>query len=340
MKLICLILFINVIASTAVSQVPEWVWGRGAAGSYGLCFPKAAIADKSGNSYVTGIYDGNNVVFGTTTLYNHGNPGYNSNDDIFLVKYDANGNVVWEKNFGGTFGDHVNSIALDSSGNIFIAGTYFYGPISFGNVSLPANTGQDMFIAKFDNNGNAVWARNAGSNNCYANGIEVNGSGDVFITGGFSSQTITIGSTLLTNSSMGMYDFFVARYNSNGTALWAKSGGGTNHDHLSKLTVDNLGNVYVCGCYNSPVISIGSYSFSHAGGTYPANDIFIAKYSASGNIEWARSIGGTGNDEVNGIEADDFGHFFIAGTFSSDSLIIDTAVLQNTSSQLDILFAG
>ena len=108
---------------------------------------------------MTGTFSSSSITFGSITLNNSGNGG-----DIFIVKFDANGNILSAKNFGGAGDDIAKSVTVDASGNIYLAGSFSSSSLSLGSSSLSNNGSDDIFMAKLDAGLNAVWAKSAGGN--------------------------------------------------------------------------------------------------------------------------------------------------------------------------------
>jgi hypothetical protein len=131
------------------------VWAKNAGGrSNGWGIATTHDSEGSENVFVTGAFNSSSITFGTTTLTNSGS------SDIFIVKYDASSNVLWAKSAGGTGGDIAWSIAADGSGNVYVTGTFNSPSITFGTITLSnTNNCGDMFIAKYDPNGNVLWAK-------------------------------------------------------------------------------------------------------------------------------------------------------------------------------------
>src|ERR1017187_4094350 len=192
------------------AQAPNWEWARSSGGISDDEGMSIAV-DGSGNRYVTGYFHSSTITFGTTTLTNNGT---GTTEDMFIVKYDPNGNVLWAKSAGGSGFDWGHGIAVDSSGNSYVTGYLGSSPITFGSIIL---TNPGMFIAKYNANGNVVWAKSAGgSDNDYGNSIAVDDSGNSYVIGSYASSTITFGTTTLTNDSAGLGDIFVVKYDSSG----------------------------------------------------------------------------------------------------------------------------
>lgn len=124
-----------------VAYAQHWQWVKSSEGtvivvSYGI------IVDASGNSYVTGYFTEKEALSSTTLISS-------DQEDVFLVKYNAAGEVLWAKSYGGTGRDYGFSIVLDKQGNIFIT-----GGIKIAGILLNKS---DIFVSKYDNTGNLIW---------------------------------------------------------------------------------------------------------------------------------------------------------------------------------------
>ena len=301
------------------------LWAKSAEGMYDD-FAYSIAVDTSGNTYVTGSFNSPYLTFGSTTLTNAGG------DDIFLVKYDANGNVLWAKSPGGAASDDATSVAVDVSGNIYLAGYFFSPTITFDSITLTNVGSQNIFIAKYDTNGNVIWAKCAGgTDNDDAFSIAVDVSGNIYMTGGFTSPIISFGSTTLTNTNS-YIDIFLSKYDANGNVLWAKSFWGTGDDYATSLSSDAFGNIYMAGYFYSS-LGFGSTILTNVDNTYNATDLFIAKFDANGNSQWAKSAGGMNNDYASSISVDALGNTYVAGCFYSDTIIFSPITLTNEGYQ-------
>ena len=302
------------------------LWAKSAEGAYDDS-GQSVSTDASGNVFITGIYYSPTITFGTTTL-TKANPTSNYSD-IFIVKYDASGNMLWATSAeDGLFNDDGRSLSTDASGNVFIAG-YFASPtITFGTTTLTnTNSSWDIFIVKYDSSGNVLWAKSAGGT-AYdiGNSVSTDAIGNVFMTGIYYSPTITFGITTLTNAN-NVADIFIVKYDASGNVLWAKSAEGTWYDLSYGVCTDVIGNVFITGAFYSPTITFGTTTLTNVNA---ANDIFIVKYDASGNVLWAKSAGGTGYDEGYAVSTDASGNVFLTGNFGSPNINFGTTTLTNT----------
>jgi hypothetical protein len=293
--------------------------------------------------YITGDFYSPAITFGSDILTNTSNTGATA--DFFLAKCDTNGNVLWAKSASGTGEDWGNEVCVDASGNTYLEGEFNSPTITFGSTTLTNadNTGNtfDSFLVKYDANGNVIWAKSVngnGNDETWTIGIDI--SEDFYIAGNFDSPTLNFGSITLTNT--GQSDIFIAKYNANGNVLWAKSAGGTLNDGISHLNVDIAGNVVLLGVFKSPSITFGATTLTNADNTGNTNDTFIVQYDANGNVNWAKSFGGIGNDMGWDCTVDKFGNVFISGIFNSPTLSFGSTTLtnaDNTGSTNDMFVA-
>lgn len=323
MKKSVLLLFVTCLLEFAgnisVAQSPTWLWAKRAGGTGSDCGTSVAL-DASGNTYVAGCFSSPTITFGSDTLTNDGFV------DIFLVKYNANGNVIWAKSAGGTDRDEVWSVAVDASGNACITGEFFSSIIIFGSDTLTNMSwyAADFFLAKYDANGNVLWAKRAGGQSGEeGTHVAIDLSGNVYAVGWFFSPSITFDSFILTNA--GLTNTFIVKYESNGNVLWAKSAGGLGQDCGLSIAVDLSQNVYITGDFGSNTMTIGTFTLTNSGW----DDIFTVKYDANGNVLWAKSAGGSNIDLGVSIVPDDSGNVYVTGLFSSTSITVGNITLTN-----------
>jgi hypothetical protein len=282
-------------------------------------------ADAFGNVFVTGYFTGP-VTFGSITLTPF------ASTDVFIVKYDTNGNVLWAKSAGGNVDEEGYSVSADKFGNVYVVGSFVSPTIAFGSTTLTNATSNggnsDIFIAKYDVNGNVVWAQRAGTppgDNAYSVSADVNGN--IFVTGMFAG-TITFGSFSLTTVGNG-WGAFIVKCDSMGNYLWAKGAGGLDEGGNS-VSADLNGNVFLTGYFVIPTITFGSTTLTNASASN--DDAFIVKYDSTGNMLWAQRVGGTSNDKGYCVSTDRFGNAFVTGGFYSNSIVLGSNTFNVSSS--------
>jgi hypothetical protein len=313
--------------SIVPSRAQTFLWAKSSVGtgtSVTGDVTNSINTDASGNVFITGFFSNSTIAFGTTTLTNI------SNRNIFLTKYDSNGNVLWSKSAGGPNSDEANSVSTDASGNAYITGDFQSPNIAFGTTTL-TNTGggtiTNVFITKYDLNGNVLWAKSAGgTSDAGGTSVCTDNSGNIFITGYFTSPTITFGTTTLTKT--GVNDgIFVVKYDVNGNVIWAKGTGGTNNDDAFSISTDATGNVFITGTFYSPSVIFGSYTLYNTA----SSSVFLVKYDPNGNVIWAKSsISISANyDYGYSVNTDASGNSFITGSFESPNIAFGTYTLTN-----------
>jgi hypothetical protein len=294
--LLILSLSLCFFTQTLFAQSPNFIWAKEIGGT-GNEEGQAIAIDASGNVYITGTFSGT-VDFdpgvGTFNLTSAGGSG------IFISKLDDSGNFVWAKAMSGTVDGYSYSIALDASGNVYIAG-FFQGTVDFdpgvGIFNLTSAGGYDIFITKLDSLGNFVWAkRMGGAGEDYGKATSVDASGNVYTIGSFHGTVdFDPGTGIYNLTSAGNNDIFISKLDSSGNFVWAKKIGGTNDDFGIALAIDSSANVYITGNFR------GTADFNPGSGTFNLtsagnDDIFISKLDSSGNFVWAKAIGGAGYD--------------------------------------------
>jgi hypothetical protein len=317
--LLCSLLITGLVACVdhALEPTPTGVaaWREG---SFLNNFATCMATDKDGNVYLTGRYE-DPVTFGSTTLTHSGG------DDIFVVKYNSSGEVQWAKRAGTPRGDAGTGIAVDEQGNVYVTG-YFSGFIGFDSFTLSASTApsasvflSDIFVVKYNSNGDVLWARKAGGNDTdTGQGIAVDGNGNVFITG-FFNDVATFGSVTLTSTKES--DIYLAKYSTAGDLQWAQKAGGLFSDAGRSVAVDKNGSVFLTGTFHT-LATIGGQSLTSKGGT----DTFLAKFDQNGALQWLRQAGGAMDDAVGDVAVDDAGNAGMTGSFLGVADIAGTSL--------------
>ncbi len=256
--------------------------------------------DAAGNTYVTGYFT-STASFGSITLSSSGV------DDMFLAKLGTNGLYMWAVKAGGANSDRALSIKTDASGNSYVTG-FFYGSATFGPSTITAVGAQDVFIAKYNSAGVCQWAKSAGGSGAdIGNGITVDASGNVIVTGEFAGNA-SFGSTSL-NSMNGSTDVFTTKLDGNGNFLWTEQGSAPQNDRGIDVDCDAAGNIYVTGQFSDTI----TFDVQHTNNML--NAVFVVKYNSAGSEQWFRKIGGGAVNFGNSITCDNAGGIYLVGDF-------------------------
>lgn len=201
-------------------------------------------------------------IFGGT--YNFDGTVLTSNGpaDLFLGAYDLNGSQLWVKQFGGSGSENMRSLSYDKITNsIYWAGCY-QNSMTMGSSNLTSTGQYDIFVSKFDINGNNLWAKSAGGTNYdFANASVVDAQGNFYISG-YCMETAAFGNINVVSAGQG--DIYLAKYNTNGEIQWVKIGGSSAQDVGMCLKIDNTNNIYLTGFF-SGAASFGNVAISSNG---------------------------------------------------------------------------
>jgi hypothetical protein len=259
--------------------------------------------DGAGNVYITGYYLGS-VTFGGATFTKVGC----CFEDVFLAKFDAQGNHTWSKGFGGVDAEGARGIAVDAAGNPVIIGQ-FQSSIDFGGGALTAagSGAVDIFVAKFDTTGAHQWSKGFGdAADQTGEEVEIDAGGNVIITGQ-SKGTVNFGGTPLTAPST-KEAVFLAKLTGAGAHMWSKLFG----DGASGAALDTnaAGEIVLAGDYR------GTIDFGGNPMTSKANDNgYVARFDAAGQHIWSVTFEAT-SSHANGVAFDSKGKVVASGDFS------------------------
>lgn len=318
----------------------EWGYALGGTGNE---TGKLIDTDSDGNVILindfTADYDADPGL-GETTLTNAGN------NDVAISKFDSDGNLIWAKSIGGPDADVAYGLDVANNGDIYIAGG-FNGTADFdpgtGVENRTSAGAADIFLLKLDANGDFQWVYTNGSSlGEVGKGVEIDNNGDVYLTG-FFRQTVDfdLGTGTEELTSMGSADVFVLKLDSNGNFISVYQVGGLNDEDPFDLAIDAANNVYVTGYFQGTVEfdpGTGSTELTSAAG----NDLFVLKINASNDFEWAKRVGGSGNDQGTSIVIDNNndivigGYYFGTVDFNPDPVDTDMKTSQGSDDLLII----
>jgi hypothetical protein len=281
--------------------------------------------DNAGNIYVTGYFRSDTMFFDSIQLYNTDTGPLNTYD-IYLAKYDSTGTLLWAKSFLGNDNDLAEDIHVDNTGNIFITGMFSSDTTFFDNQLVTTTVSEQIYIAKLDSDGNALWAKKVGSSHAIGTSITSGQNGQITITGYFSGNFIQFtGITVPNNcSSSGCSDFYVATFDSLGNILWASGADGTGNGSVRgiEVTNDSQGNILLTGTFVPSSITFDTITLNKfIGSPSFGGDGFIVKYDPAGNVLWAQRIGTSGDDLGQDVITDADDNVYITGIGGGSNLM-------------------
>lgn len=305
---------------SAVSQNLGLDWAK-SFGSQNIEFGEAIAIDASGDVIVAGYFNDSIDFDPGPNVLPFISKGY---EDIFIIKLNASGNLIWARQIGGTDRDELYSIALDPSGNILATGT-FQGDCDFdpGNgtavLSATSTVGdQDIFILKLDANGDYLWAYDFGeAASDIGTYITCDAQSNIYTTGIFGdSADFNPQPGLHKVGTVGLDDIFILKLEADGDFVFVRSIGGSDNDYVRSIAVDNSQSIYITGNFRStvdfdPGIDVSNLSSSGD------HDAFVMKLDSAGAFEWAKKVGGNDGDFMESVVPDNLGHLYLTGYFKN-----------------------
>ncbi|MFO0435877.1 MAG: SBBP repeat-containing protein, partial [Sphingobacteriaceae bacterium] len=308
-------------------------------GGSGNDYGNSLTCDNAANMFVTGSTSSPNNFPTWNPLggaYFQGTNG--GGDDSFILKFSNTGVRLWATYYGGSSVDCGYAIDCDNTGNVFVTwqaqstnfptwnplgGAYFQGTNGGGGNN-------DAFILKFSNTGVRLWAKYyGGSSSDEGYSIICDNTGNVFISGQTVSTNFPTfnpaGGAYFQGALGGVYDAFILKFSNTGIQLWATYYGGSANERAfwsyDNLAVDACGNVYLT--FSTLSTNIPTLSSQSSCGGFNDNsfflvsgfiqDLFLIKFTNSGQSLWATYIGGNGDDFRSPIATDNNGNLFVSG---------------------------
>ncbi len=281
------------VAAQCFAQQKECViplWSKNFGGS----------ANEQANS-ATHTADGGLLLAGYTNSPD-GDPGSNFGQrDYWLLKLDADGNILWEQTFGGSENEIAKSVLELPSGDLLLLGS-----TSSNDGQVSGNHGkEDVWILRLNSTGNILWAK------CFGGADNESAEKIISVDGGF----VVAGYTQSTDGDLqlnqGDFDYWVFKIDGDGNLLWSKSFGGSLADWAYTASVADDGNLLIAGS-----------SFSADGnitGNLGFYDFWVVKLSSDGELLWAKNYGGPGEERAYHSLATPDGGCIITGTTLSNS---------------------
>jgi len=302
----------------------DLLWNRtwdseGRTWGYGLA------RDDAGNLYVTGGFQGTNIDFDP-------GPGSDlhtsdSGGDIYLSRFDSDGNFNWARAWGGIDPNFIDSgygVAVGDSG-VYVVGWFTGTNTDFdpgiGTDLHTASGSHDAFLSNFTTSGDFVWAGTWGGDEFdSSNGLAIDDSGRVFVCGEFSGIDVDfdpdpVGSATRTSIST-WADAYLVWFNEFNTFQGVHTWGGTNGTQAPSLAIDQLGNILVSGFFSGTDVDFdpGTGTDLHSSNG-EEEDLFLSQFDSTVTWQWSLTWGGTDTEHSSEVDTDALGNIFITGYF-------------------------
>ena len=323
-----------IVINDAAAQLPVFQWAKAfvAHNQYNPSVysnGRSVAVDQMGNVYSAGL-------FNHTTDFDPGpgiftiSAGNWANTAIYISKLSASGDFLWAIQIP-TYVEFGNiEVRVDKDNNVYIASELRL-PTDFdpgpGVYTLSPTGGWDAFVAKYDPNGNLVWAKKFGGPGDTvprSDVLDIDNDNNVIVCGNFNNTVdFDPGPGVYNITSTAHIQAFIVKLNNNGDFIWAKQFGNSpivySGSHIADVKCDLQGNIYATGDYS------GNCDFDPGSGSYSLQsqgmrDGYIAKLDPNGNFRWAKSVGNTTHDyyefsDTRGIDVDASHNVYIAGNF-------------------------
>lgn len=296
------------------------VWAKSLDGSINGTGFSIAV-DNYANVYVAGYFRGIVDFDPGSDTFNLSStaPSFN---DIFILKLDPEGNLVWAKQLKDVYSSMPDaSLSLDVDGNVYIAG-FFSGSLDFdpGDDTYPVSSGAAFsgFILKLDSGGNFNWVNTFNTISSITDIVTY--GNQVYLTG-FFSGTISFDQDLTTYNyiSKGKTDTFVLNLSTSGNFVWFRQIGGIGNDYGRSIALDKNENIFLTGEFEETSdFNIGSTSTTLT--SYGKIDIFLQKFDNTGNLTWIKQIGGELYDSPEVICITSTGYLYLGGQITGSTI--------------------
>ena len=255
--------------------------------------------------------------------------------DIFLMKYNPAGELIWIEHAGGPGFDSPNAICEDSKQNIYIAGTFAETAL-FENSKVDALGHNDGFLAKYDENGSFTWVRQAGSkSNVQHVAMAIDDNDFLYVSGIFEDTVNFLSSdepSLIIPSEKS--NAFICKYNSSGEVLWVCHLSSSGELRPVSVKCDMEGHVLLSGNFSGELLLKEKQPLS----SYGKSDVFVLKLDDEGKVLWLNSFGGPGNDKSKDLQIDKQNYAWAALEFQHEINIEGTGkMLSNGSSDVILI---
>jgi uncharacterized delta-60 repeat protein len=284
---------------------------------------RALALDGAGGVYLAGYSTGSGITFSQDSVATNIVYGAQNSPTMFLARFDGAGNALWAQRAGlwqpSTFSGITNanvwpsSLAVDASGNLFVAGrftgnpmvggelvpsqfskiTYTNGVVLMNKFQTTGTKTEDMFLAKFSPAGSVLWATNYGGTDVdWISGIALDSLGNTYAAGAFN-KTTTIGGSTFTNLG---YAPFVSKFGPNGAVLWSSSLSeptNSNPGRAWSVTVDSANRATVAFQTTALTFRLGTNSFTNNlsspsfSGTVASGAV---QFAPDGAVRWLRRL--------------------------------------------------
>lgn len=282
------------------------VWGH-TTSCYGNSEIQNIIAREDGSVIAVGEFSGSALIIGDTTIESYGNI------DFFISLFNSEGDMDWIRTFGGSDADFIRGLCHGPDNSTYICGGSKSDTMIFGNDTLYNSAPyRASYAVQLNSFGDPVWSiiHDEGYDQSYYS-VACDDEGNIFLNGNFKDILYFSNDTFYTNGSQ--FDAFCEKYDNQHQGVWAKHFFSNDYDRSYSIETDDHGTVYL-GVLSRGNINIEGTVVSNTGGY----DFSIIKYAPEGDLEWFRTVGGTGDEENQSLYFHFPNYLYYAGYYSSN----------------------
>ncbi|HLT72359.1 MAG TPA: gliding motility-associated C-terminal domain-containing protein [Cyclobacteriaceae bacterium] len=306
-------------------------WAR-SAGNNGLDMAYAIELDNEDKPVIAGYFLSTSIQFDCITLYSA------SRAELFLVKYNTDGDVLWARGTSGLEDGFWADISITRTNSIVLTSTFVTGSVAFDGKSVHGTGGYDSFVASLTASGEVTWMRSFGGADGlepdYITGIDTDSDENIVVTGFFESEFMVFDDFKIPRQTVSE-NFFIAKLTRQGDVLWAKGAQAAVDNSGWDIGVDKDDNIYVVGRFVGGDTKFDQTSLPNAGDS----DVFVVQYDPDGSVLQGRSFGGPEFDAAQKLAFDNVGAIVVSGYFYSYSLSFDSYTLTKPEFQSDLFVA-
>ncbi len=312
-----------------LNNAGEVIWAKGFGGELGD-IGYAVDIDLNGDILVTGKFRGtidfDGITF-TSTPINGGELSY----DTFILKMDADGNVLWAKQGQNPYESSGLDIKTDGLGNVIVCGQ-FSDTLTFDETHNN-DIFNAAFVIQFDANGNEQWFRRFTSSQTIAYALEINSDNEIYVTGDNIGPMLFYtedGSTYFPNDYT--YNLFLAKFSNSGDLLWLENNGSENPVSSKDIALDEQESPYITGTFNC---RFDEYSEEYGTGIFYSagwRDVYISKFNPEGERQWSRHMASNKDSYCSAITLKDVDMPIISGGFSNNFVVTSANTFQSYDS--------
>ncbi len=280
------------------------------------------VSDSQGNIYVTGFISNNENVVRNANFDNFSIPVQPNDSLAFLAKLSNSGNWQWVRTFPGIWEHRDNGIGIDDEDNVYVTGG-FVGTQTFETSTISSVGGEDIYVTKYDQNGNFQFVVQAGDTlDDRGDGIAYGYDGHMYVTGEFRSKAGFGLDSINNYGGPGDRDIFVAKLSKSGSWVWAKKAGSKKgKDRGIGIDANDQGNIFVTGQFRDTAKFGQHYAYATLEDSV---QIFVAMIDTSGTWQWVLTGGGADFDRGADVACDANCNVYVTGYFG-DTLKLGNA---------------